>query len=94
MTVWARKSSSPCRGRRTCPSSCRHCGNVRYVSALCYDAHAAKVGIGRLRAENERLKALIDLIQNGIRNLSRENMQKMQAGIDYRPRTKGVRASA
>jgi hypothetical protein len=53
-----------------------------------------RLGSLRLRAENERMKALIDLIQNDIRNLSRENMQKMQAGIDYRPKTNGVRASA
>ena len=68
------------------PLSCRHCGNVRYASAVCYDAYAAREEAARLRAENERLKVLIDLIQNGIRNLSRENMQKMQAGIDYRPK--------
>ena len=76
------------------PLSCRNCGNVRYASAVCYDAYAAREEASRLRAENERLKALIDLIQNDIRNLSRENLKKMQAGIDYRPKTKGVRASA
>ena len=89
----AEKEFKPMPWEEDMPLSCRHCGNVRYVSALCYDAHAAKAEIVRLLAENERMKALIDLIQNGIRNLSRENMQKMQAGIDYRPKPKGVRAS-
>ena len=77
------------------PHACKNCtGGMRYVSAVCYEAHVAKEECAALRAENERLKVLIDLIQSGIRNLSRENMQKMQAGIDYRPKRKGVRASA
>lgn len=89
----AEKEFKPMPWEGDMPLSCRHCGNVRYVSALCYDAHAAKAEITRLSVENERLKMLIDLIQNDIRNLSRENFKQMQAGIDYRPKPKGVRAS-